>query len=915
MSSSKQAQIHLLSLGYGPTDRVYFRAIGPNGAKKIEGTIEQRFDELRTLNGEGSGVYLVVNGGGQSDADVTHGRAIFFEHDDIPKEAQIGLWQTLGLPEPTFQIDTRGKSIHSYWAFDQPIPIATWKILQKDLLDFADADRSIKNPSRVMRLAGFNHQKSGGQSVIISNSGKHYSFDELRSVVTVPEPAPNIPAKPATQPRSEASSSDIGAILSDDILPRLSAAQIFNWSGHGFQEQPDGKLKGHCPWHDSQSGTSFWVTPSQDGGTFSGACPSCTGNKKLNAVAYRYALKTNKPGAGQPTGRDFFDVAKELAEDAGVQLPEYDPRQTNGDRTVASADGDSKPFTVLNGGKTSPKVSRTLKSDILAAMDEGLSGSDLEARKIQVASANGIPAQTLGILWRQIEKEIEQQEGRSAQSDEIERLLSKKAQRLDISQILPESLAGPLKRRAELLGSTPEILLTTLLPVIASQAKIGTKLHLSRGSEWEALPIFWSGIVGEPATAKSPSLNVFFKPLRAIQGLAIDRYKEELKYFEKLEEKGEDVPEKALRYLVDDVTIESLARIQDEQPDHGCLIGVDELAGFVNSLGQYKGGKGSDKQKVLGIRDGKGFSVSRAGKDDIMTSSSSFSLCGAIQPGILAQQMGDFTDTDGYWSRFCWCLLPLLRKQLETPEKDAAIAHKLRHDIEFILATVKSFHPLGYELSPDAKASCEAFREEMEDRRMDHPNNTMKIVHGKVQGQVGEVALILHLLWGTYGRGSIPDIFVSETTMQRAIEVMRFFIVQAELIQALGEEVQGGESSIYTKMIELSHKKGWVKASDASKSVRAIKDDKQKDGNYVRVLFLELEAMGKGELKGKGRSLEFKAFTGAKVSIDESPLSYPGWTLADIQDVRETLKADPDSSEALRAIVPPELWPQVGIAA
>lgn len=575
----------------------------------------------------------------------------------------------------------------------------------------------------------------------------------------------------------------------------------------------------------------------------------------------------------------------------------------------------SSPFILLDGGKTAPKVSRTLKSDILTAMDEGLSGSDLEARKLQVASANGIPAQALGILWRQIEKEIEQQDGRSAQSEEIESLLLKKAQRLDISRILPESLAGPLKRRAELLGSTPEILLTTLLPVVASQAKIGTKLHLSRGSEWEALPIFWSGIVGEPATAKSPSLNVFFKPLRAIQGRAIDRYKEEMKYFEKLEERGEDVPEKALRYLVDDVTIESLARIQDEQPDHGCLIGVDELAGFVNSLGQYKGGKGSDKQKVLGIRDGKGFSVSRAGKDDIMTSSSSFSICGAIQPGVLAQQMGDFTDTDGYWSRFCWCLLPLLRKQLETPEKDAAIAQKLRHDIEFILATVKSFHPLGYELSPDAKASCEAFREEMEDRRMDHPNNTMKIVHGKVQGQVGEVALILHLLWGTGGRGSIPDIFVSDQTMQRAIEVMRFFIVQAELIQALGEEVQGGEISIYTKMIELSHKKGWVKASDASKSVRAIKDDKQKDGNYVRVLFLELEAMGKGEIKGKGRSLEFKAFTGAKVSIDESPLSYPGWTLTDIQELRDALKTNPDASEALRAIVPPELWPQVGIAA
>ena len=62
---------------------------------------------------------------------------------------------------------------------------------------------------------------------------------------------------------------------------------------------------------------------------------------------------------------------------------------------------------------------------------------------------------------------------------------------------------------------------------------------------------------------------------------------------------------------------------------------------------KLESGKGSDKQKFLGIRDGKGFSVSRSGKDDITTSTSSFGLYSAIQPGVLAAQMESCSDANG----------------------------------------------------------------------------------------------------------------------------------------------------------------------------------------------------------------------------------------------------------------------------
>jgi hypothetical protein len=107
-----------------------------------------------------------------------------------PKTCSATLWKDLKLPEPTFQIDTGGKSIHSYWVFVKAIVAGKWYKLQTDLLEFGDGDRSIKNPARVMRLAGawhISHDEDGNpiynQTKIISCSGKTYTYEELREII------------------------------------------------------------------------------------------------------------------------------------------------------------------------------------------------------------------------------------------------------------------------------------------------------------------------------------------------------------------------------------------------------------------------------------------------------------------------------------------------------------------------------------------------------------------------------------------------------------------------------------------------------------------------------------------------------------------------------------------------------------
>ncbi len=135
---------------------------------------------------DGRGVYVVINNGGDKDADITECIALFCEWDDRPKDWQVTAWKELGLPEPTIQVDTGGKSIHNYWVLSGPVSPEIWKPIQTRLLDYADADRQLKNPSRVMRLPGTPHPETGELAQLIHLSDARYSITEFAATMPVP---------------------------------------------------------------------------------------------------------------------------------------------------------------------------------------------------------------------------------------------------------------------------------------------------------------------------------------------------------------------------------------------------------------------------------------------------------------------------------------------------------------------------------------------------------------------------------------------------------------------------------------------------------------------------------------------------------------------------------------------------------
>ncbi len=201
-------------LGMDPAT-AWFRSIKPGGKTNTRrrGRDLAGFDpaELSADLAGGAGLYLIGGDaaaatgiskatgkptGCVQDADITTCRALFAEWDDKPIEWQLAAWRELGLPEPTLQNNTGGKSIHNWWVLDQAIDPQLWREITARLIAHCQSDKSCKNPSRLMRLPGsVYYDKTTGEAIgrarIVGGSGNRVRLADI--LAALPPEAPTVP--------------------------------------------------------------------------------------------------------------------------------------------------------------------------------------------------------------------------------------------------------------------------------------------------------------------------------------------------------------------------------------------------------------------------------------------------------------------------------------------------------------------------------------------------------------------------------------------------------------------------------------------------------------------------------------------------------------------------------------------------
>lgn len=251
---------------------------------------------LEKLNAKGYGIYLVVNIGGRENEDILRCPSLFYECDKISKEEQFDKIDDLTHEgyQPTLVVETRN-SLHVYLrTFEEGVD--GWRQLQQRLIQRQDSDRSIHNPNRLMRLAGFYHWQWNSEQrqlepfrlqirLVTEAIYRRGDFDSI------------LPAHDSAR-----WSTDTGA---EGFVPRPATDPTDNpWDIRNFAHylddyRPDGRRRwGHtakCPAHNGVANNSLHI------------------NRDTGA--------TKCHGSGNCSGKEIYHAALELAVSRGYQVP------------------------------------------------------------------------------------------------------------------------------------------------------------------------------------------------------------------------------------------------------------------------------------------------------------------------------------------------------------------------------------------------------------------------------------------------------------------------------------------------------------------------------------------------------------------------------------------------------------------
>ena len=722
-----QARRQLELLGYNPEDRIYLRFFYPTDDPRKNSDKGRKADrlnwqEIETYQRQGRGVYFVINGGGHKNEDVTVGRAIFCEHDHLDKDLQRNLWQTLNLPVPTFQTDTGGKSIHSFWVFDQPPPIADWCELQRDLLDYADADRSIKNPSRVMRLAGcwhITHNQGDpitNQTRIISESGCTYTYSQLRNHIPSSVNSHQKPTETQGNGRKP-------PLITDEVplyqfLTKDDRALIDVGAPKGTRNSMGAKLARNLIGTAQRLdylGILYSSDPYQLFLDYCQRCPNGDGWNEREWEAIWKSAQLDNPTASL-TDEALNNCAIAWQNKSANHYPQPTQTQTNGRNRQAKINA--------LGFEASE-----LFDKIQAAKTDKLNG-------IEVLTYAGAP-----------------------------NFAAKLAQSADVMNVDPFMIWA---------YDAPASL--SLLP---SHASVNVETH-------QEPAILNSAIVVESGEGKTRAANLVLSHLRQLEKQARQQYESELTAWKQKEaaaKKEKEIftepPPRLEKAIAEVATVQALLR-RLHGKERGLLWARDELKGLFSSLGQFCKGESEDREITLQFWDGAAFTLDRVKMEDsFYIDNSRVSIVGGIQPGMLAKVFTDPDDSQGMAARFLFhvpLLLPYRRKTA-SPE----LADFYPGYFDWIKNSFK-YRPT-FSLSDDAQELFDSQAEKLFMKGRHESTAASAAWYKKTPAHLLRLALPLHL-HTCYENPNRPQSQIGVETIQAALFLIDYYAKAFLLVQA-----------------------------------------------------------------------------------------------------------------------------------
>jgi hypothetical protein len=325
---------------------------------------------------------------------------------------------------------------------------------------------------------------------------------------------------------------------------------------------------------------------------------------------------------------------------------------------------------------------------------------------------------------------------------------------------------------------------------------VGASRALGVKKNYVQRPLLYLAVVGPPGCGKTPALSLGAAPTHEAQQRAKAVYEKAAEVYEaacvQAKEAGTEKPPRPVmtRVFVEDATVEALAPILNKN-HRGVTMIRDELAAWVTSANQYKGGRGSDRQFWLANWAGTPACIDRKGQDGlpVLIPHPFVAVVGGIQP----DRLDVLADPQGRDSGAIDRLLFSYPDPRPVPEWtwDEVDPQTLQpwHDAVGRLLALKmepgahGLRPFVVGLTPDARPVWESLMNELagEANAEDFPPH-LTGPWAKLRVYAARLALVVHFL--RHATGEVVNEHVDAESVRRAAKLVLYFGSHARKVLA-----------------------------------------------------------------------------------------------------------------------------------
>ncbi len=305
-------------------------------------------------------------------------------------------------------------------------------------------------------------------------------------------------------------------------------------------------------------------------------------------------------------------------------------------------------------------------------------------------------------------------------------------------EVFPKILQRFITSVAEALPCPPDFPGAMMLPVLSTF--IGRKRCIEIKPGWREYLVLWIMCIARSGDRKSPALEKVVETLRRLQRQLLAEYFAAKKAYASLppDKQREEARPRLKQILTTDSTIEALKNVLAGNPN-GIIFVADELTAWVRSHGQYKGGKGDDRQHWLSIWSGAQVVCNRVSlAEPIIINDPFVSVIGGVQPDALTDLIDDARE-DGFSARIL-CSYPDPLPNRSWNEDTVKETSQYASVCESLWNLEPAPKPITF--SPEAKA---IWIDWVDRHRQESPSDNLRPTWSKAEGHCLRLALVLFL--------------------------------------------------------------------------------------------------------------------------------------------------------------------------